>query len=913
MGVSETAVSASPGFRLTTGNPEAIEEAIAAEIGTLQADDPLAPVGVLLGGTLQRPYLQRRLAELNGGIVNVRFLMPSELALALGEQTLVRAGKRPLPPLADRILLRQIAGEHDGYFEPVRETPGLADALHRLVRELRGAGYDAKTFAKRDQGHLRRPKKEKSLAEIFAEFLQRGARASTAPTTACSRRASSTRPGDSLIRLRPLGSSPPPSEESLEKLAKQHPGHRLPCRRPKPTRTRRTPTSARGSSGAGAEPSGPSIRRGTRQHPSRRACASCSTSRRRAASRRTGPQAALGARSRAARSARSPAPASPGRATGSSFHEMAIAYRNPDPYRSLIESAFREAKIPVYLHEGSPMAERPLGRRVLSLLDLMDSDLERRRVMDFVTDGRLPEETKERYENAVATRWDRASREAGVVKGLDQWKRRLATHKSELEESDQEWQTGASPRGRVSSSQLRRGPRRGARGPSRPSSLVRAPRRARPAAAQPTSRTRPRSSTPSTASAASTRSGPRWDTSSSSPPFATAIENLRSDEVLGQRPGAFARRGVNVLDVNSLQHLRFRAVAIVGLAERSFPIRPAPRPDPARRRAREAERERARTRSRSASGAPIPSRCSSPSPSAQRRTACWRASRARAPERTDRSSRPRSSAPWPKPWSATGLKRRRSTSCRPSSTSAPQRSGSAPASSTLALSEAEYDRTLIQLDRDLGRALLLSDAPEMKSAFEARKRPALGNEADSLRRRAQPDALEALIEDLRRRPRGLSVSRIHKYADCPQRFFLDSVLGAKPIEEPEETISISRMDRGSLIHRILERFLQEDPAKGEEKLYGKGEEKRLLKIAAEQFKKAEDRGQTGYALTWRYDRVRSRRTCAAGSPQEREDPAFREHPEGSYEVGFGEWHYGNPDNDLSLDKPLEIEIGSRQV
>ena len=124
MGVSETAVSASPGFRLTTGNPEAIEEAIAAEIGTLQADDPLAPVGVLLGGTLQRPYLQRRLAELNGGIVNVRFMMPSELALALGEQTLVRAGKRPLPPLADRILLRQVACEHDGYFEPVRKRPG---------------------------------------------------------------------------------------------------------------------------------------------------------------------------------------------------------------------------------------------------------------------------------------------------------------------------------------------------------------------------------------------------------------------------------------------------------------------------------------------------------------------------------------------------------------------------------------------------------------------------------------------------------------------------------------------------------------------------------------------------------------------------------------------------------------------
>ena len=56
------------------------------------------------------------------------------------------------------------------------------------------------------------------------------------------------------------------------------------------------------------------------------------------------------------------------------------------------------------------------------------------------------------------------------------------------------------------------------------------------------------------------------------------IENLRTDEVLGGRPGAFGRRGVNVLDVNSLRHLRFRAVAVVGVAERSFP--PPPRPDP---------------------------------------------------------------------------------------------------------------------------------------------------------------------------------------------------------------------------------------------------------------------------------------------------------------------------------------------
>src|SRR5262245_20498085 len=98
-----------PGLNAVLGPSDLLEEKLAEQVTAAQADDRLAPVGVLLGGTLQRPYLQRRLADLTGGIVNVRFLMPSELAMALGEREMIRQGKRPLPPLADRILLRQIA------------------------------------------------------------------------------------------------------------------------------------------------------------------------------------------------------------------------------------------------------------------------------------------------------------------------------------------------------------------------------------------------------------------------------------------------------------------------------------------------------------------------------------------------------------------------------------------------------------------------------------------------------------------------------------------------------------------------------------------------------------------------------------------------------------------------------------
>lgn len=171
------------GLKLTTGTPPALEEALARGVRDAQADDPLSPVGVLLGGTLQRPYLQRRLAELNDGIANVRFLMPSELAMELGEQAQVLAGNRPLPPLADRVLLREIAASREGdYFEPVRDTPGLADALHRLVRELRGAGYNAESLAKAVDGACEAPEKAQAIDEILAEFLRRVGQGPRAPS-----------------------------------------------------------------------------------------------------------------------------------------------------------------------------------------------------------------------------------------------------------------------------------------------------------------------------------------------------------------------------------------------------------------------------------------------------------------------------------------------------------------------------------------------------------------------------------------------------------------------------------------------------------------------------------------------------------------------------------------------------------
>ena len=57
-----------------------------------------------------------------------------------------------------------------------------------------------------------------------------------------------------------------------------------------------------------------------------------------------------------------------------------------------------------------------------------------------------------------------------------------------------------------------------------------------------------------------------------------AIGTLRSEDVLGDRAGAFARRGVNVVAVNSLAGIEFARVWILGATERAFP--PPARQDP---------------------------------------------------------------------------------------------------------------------------------------------------------------------------------------------------------------------------------------------------------------------------------------------------------------------------------------------
>src|SRR5690242_17550136 len=375
-----------------------------------------------------RPYLQRRMAELCGGIANVRFMTASEVALELGERAMGAAGRQPLPPLADRVLLRQLAADHDGYFAPVRDTPGFAEALHRLTRELRGAGYDGAIFARAVDGVCEATGKGDALALLFSEFLARRqefygpddcllvADADVAPWTA--------------MAIYGLWEAPAALRVTLAELAQ-----RIPVSLYLPV-TGTDADSACAELQAWAIALGAEPVRVTEPHPR--------STLTHASQRLFGERHAASGHDGSLRLLSGPDPAREIREVartclewareGIEFHQMAVVYRHADAYRPVIEAVFGEADIPLYLHEGTPLIERPVGRRAAALLDLVGGNLERRAVMDFVTDTRLPASTREAYDGAPAARWDRYSREAGIVEGLDQWETRLAAEQARLEE-----------------------------------------------------------------------------------------------------------------------------------------------------------------------------------------------------------------------------------------------------------------------------------------------------------------------------------------------------------------------------------------------------------------------------------------------------------------------------------------------
>ena len=99
----------------------------------------------------------------------------------------------------------------------------------------------------------------------------------------------------------------------------------------------------------------------------------------------------------------------------------------------------------------------------------------------------------------------------------------------------------------------------------------------------------------------------------------------------------------------------------------------------------------------------------------------------------------------------------------------------------------------------------------------------------------------------------MSPTRLEAWATCPYRHFLGNVLNLSAWETPEDVLTISPLERGSLVHAILEQFIKEAMAAGApapREGWTPLQRERLREIAQQEFREAERRGMTGRRVLW---------------------------------------------------------------
>jgi RecB family exonuclease len=107
-----------------------------------------------------------------------------------------------------------------------------------------------------------------------------------------------------------------------------------------------------------------------------------------------------------------------------------------------------------------------------------------------------------------------------------------------------------------------------------------------------------------------------------------------------------------------------------------------------------------------------------------------------------------------------------------------------------------------------------------------------------------------------------SATRLEAWARCPFHYFVQHVLGVRAIDNPEDALQLSPVDRGQLVHTALELFVAEVLARpsahqpGPDDSWTAADHARLAEIARDVAARFEASGVTGRPLFWREDHKR---------------------------------------------------------
>ena len=551
---------------------------------------------------------------------------------------------------------------------------------------------------------------------------------------------------------------------------------------------------------------------------------------------------------------------------GVPFHRMAALYRRQDPYAFQLRMELGFAGVPVAGPNPSPLRDSVAGRLLTGMLDVIREDFSRAALMRWLADAPVWNAASNRSASSELQRWEGLSRQAGVVRGLEQWKERLQG----LTASMAQRREGAEARGDLTDAQAR-GYVEGIACAERLLALVEQLAQGKPPA-----------------------DGSRWSAFAEWAKDAidrygqgkndwpaqqqdalgrveSALEELgKLDSVEGAttlagfqqaldnalsaymgRSGATGT-GVFVAGLGAATGMEFDTVWLLGMSEGDYPGRSGEDPLlpeyvraqvlkgalPLRREAQ--LRERRDYLAALAGG--------------ERR----RLSYSRVDPVTRRSQ-------YPSPWlleAATTLAGERVSSERLHTYDAPWLTVIESMEDALRLAEGgraadghEYDVHALALWQRTGTRLrwhpLASDGGPLGRALAMER-------ARATNRLTEWDGYVGGIAGSSRRLGGslsqvMSPTRLEAWATCPYRHFLGNVLNLSAWETPEDVLTISPLERGSLVHAILERFIKEamdagapSPREGWTPL----QRERLRDIAQDEFREAERRGVTGRRVLW---------------------------------------------------------------
>ncbi len=117
-------------------------------------------------------------------------------------------------------------------------------------------------------------------------------------------------------------------------------------------------------------------------------------------------------------------------------HRIGIVYGSAVPYARLLHEQLADADIECYGRGVQPAAERVYGRAIRGLLRLPERDFRRADLMAWLADAPVA--------GAWSQRWDRISRKAGIVAGSD-WTTRLQKYQQTCIQRADEWERDAEP------------------------------------------------------------------------------------------------------------------------------------------------------------------------------------------------------------------------------------------------------------------------------------------------------------------------------------------------------------------------------------------------------------------------------------------------------------------------------------